>query len=87
MMNSTAVRTFGKLDIHVLEHARSYTFPLANQPEEQVLSSYVVVVEPLRLVLSECQDLACPIREFVETIHRHERPLVFWRSKATLRAC
>ena len=38
-----------------------------------MLRADVVVVEPLRLVLSQCQDLARAIRELVEAIHRVER--------------
>ena len=38
-----------------------------------MLSSYVVVVEPLSLVLSQRQNLARAIRELVETIHLPER--------------
>ena len=59
----------GQLDVHVLEHARGHALALAHEPEEQVLRPDVVVVEPLRLVLSECQDLARAIRELVESIH------------------
>jgi hypothetical protein len=35
------------------------------------------VVEPLRLVLRERQHLACPISEFVESLHEVERPFPF----------
>ena len=60
----------GQLDVHVLEHPGRDTLTLADETEQQVLRADVVVVEPLRLVLRECQDLACPIRELVEPIHR-----------------
>ena len=60
----------GQLDVHVLEHARGDALALAHEPEEQVLRADVVVVEPLRLVLRERQDLARAIRELVEAIHR-----------------
>ena len=63
----------GQLDVHVLEHARGHTFALADEAQEQMLRADVVVVEPLRLVLSQCQDLARAIRELVEAIHRVER--------------
>ena len=63
----------GQLDVHVLEDARGDAFALADEAQEQVLRADVVVVEPLRLVLSEGQDLARPIRELVEAIHRVER--------------
>jgi len=59
----------GELDVHVLEHARGHALALAHEPEEQVLRPDVVVVEPLRLVLRERQDLACAIGELVESIH------------------
>ena len=62
-----------QLDVHVLEDARGHALALADQPEEQVLRADVVVVEPLRLVLSQCQDLARAVRELVEAIHRVER--------------
>ena len=64
----------GQLDVHVLEHARRHALALAHEAEEQVLRADVVVVEPLRLVLSERQDLARAIRELIEPIHRIERP-------------
>ena len=63
----------GQLDVHVLEDARRDALALADEAEEQVLRADVVVVEPLRLVLSERQDLARAIRELVEAIHRVER--------------
>ncbi len=63
----------GQLDVHVLEDARGDALALADEAEEQVLRADVVVVEPLRLVLSQCQDLARAIRELVEAIHRVER--------------
>src|SRR5207342_1463303 len=50
-----------------------HTLTLAHQAKEQVLGADVVVVEPLRLVLSQGQDLARAIRELVEAIHRVER--------------
>ena len=63
----------GQLDVHVLEDARGHALALADEAEEQVLRADVVVVEPLRLVLSQGQDLARAIRELVEAIHRVER--------------
>ena len=63
----------GQLDVHVLEDARRDAFALADEAQEQVLRPDVVVVEPLRLVLCQCQDLARAIRELVEPIHRVER--------------
>ena len=62
-----------QLDVHVLEDARRDTLALADEAEEQVLRADVVVVEPLRFVLRQCQDLARAIRELVEAIHRVER--------------
>ena len=71
----------GQLDVHVLEDARRDALALADEPEEQVLRADVVVVEALRLVLRECQDLARAIRELVEAIHRVER--LFLSASAT----
>ncbi len=62
----------GQFDVHVLENARSDALSLAHQTEEKVLRPDVVVVEPLRFVLSERQDLTSPVRELVETIHQCE---------------
>ena len=59
----------GQLDVHVLEHARGDALALAHEPEQQVLGPDVVVVEALRLVLSQRQDLARAIRELVEAVH------------------
>ena len=67
----------GQLDVHVLEDARGDALALTDEAEEQVLRADVVVVEPLRFVLSEGQDFAGSIRELVETIHRVER-LFYW---------
>ena len=63
----------GQLDVHVLEHARGDALAFTHEAEEQMLRADVVVVEPLRLVLSQGQDLARAIRELVEAIHRVER--------------
>ena len=60
----------GELDVHVLEDARGHAFALADEAEEQVLRADVVVIEPLRLVLGESQDLARAIRELVKSVHR-----------------
>ncbi len=62
-----------QLDVHVLEDARGDTLALPDETEQEMLGADVVVVEPLRLVLSECQDLARTVRELVEAIHRVER--------------
>ena len=59
----------GQLDVHVLEHACSHALALAHEAEEQVLGADVVVVEALRLVLRERQDLASAVGELVEPIH------------------
>ena len=59
----------GQLDVHVLEDARGDALALTHQAEQQVLGPDVVVVEPLRLVLSKRQDLARAVRELVEAIH------------------
>ena len=63
----------GQLDVHVLEDARGDTLALADEAQEQMLRADVVVVEALRLVLRERQDLASAIRELVEAVHRVER--------------
>ncbi len=60
----------GQFDVHVLKHARSDTLALADEAEKQVFCTDVVVVEALRLVLSERQDLASAVGELVEPIHR-----------------
>ncbi len=65
----------GQLDVHVLEHARGHALALADEAEQEVLGADVVVVEALRLVLSERQDLARAVRELVEPIHGDERRL------------
>ena len=67
----------GQLDVHVLEDARGHALALADEAQEQVLRADVVVVEPLRFVLSQCQDLARPVRELVEAIHPVERPFCY----------
>ena len=63
-----------QFDVHVLKDARGDALALADEAQEQVLRADVVVVEPLRLVLGECQDLPRPVCELVEAIHRVERP-------------
>ena len=67
----------GQLDVHVLEDARGHTLALADEAQEQVLRADVVVVEPLRFVLRQCQDLAGAIRELVEAIHPSRTPIPF----------
>ncbi len=62
-----------QFDVHVLEDAGGDTLTLTDQPEQQVLGPDVVVVEALRLVLRERQDLACAVGELVEPVHRTER--------------
>ena len=62
-----------QLDVHVLEHPRRDALALPDEPEQQVLRADVVVVEPLRLVLGKCQDLAGTVSEFVESVHSVER--------------
>ena len=59
----------GQLDVHVLEDARGDALALANQPEQQMLGTDVVVVEALRLILREGQDLPRPVGELVESVH------------------
>ena len=59
----------GELDVHVLEHARGDALALANEAEEQVLGTDVVVVEALGLILREGEDLARPVGELVESVH------------------
>ena len=49
-----------------------------------MLRADVVVIEPLRFVLSESQDLASAVRKFVETIHGDER--LTWSRTATFGA-
>ena len=63
----------GQLHVHVFQHSRRHALALADKTQEQVLCPDVVVVEPLRFVLSQCQDLAGSVRELVETIHEVER--------------
>ncbi len=74
----------GQLDVHVLENARGHAFALSNETEQQVLRSDVVVVEPLRLVLSQRQNLARAIRELVETIRHVPERLFLMVAKGDL---
>ena len=69
----------GELDIHVLEDARGYTLALTDEAKQQMLGADVVVVEPLRFVLSKCQDLPRSVRELVEAIHMTGSLTPFWR--------
>ncbi len=64
----------GELDVHVLEHACRHALALADETEEEVLGADVVVVEALRLVLRQGQDLARPIGELVESVHGRGHP-------------
>ncbi len=61
----------GQLDVHVLEDARGDTLALADEAEQQMLGPDVVVVEALRLVLRESEDLSRPVCELVESVHGH----------------
>ncbi len=60
----------GELDVHVLQDARGDPLALADESEQQMLGPDVVVVEALRFILGQGQDLACPIGELVETVHK-----------------
>jgi hypothetical protein len=60
----------GQLDVHVLQDARRNALAFSDEAEQEVLRADVVVVEPLRFVLSESQDFAGAIRELVEAIHK-----------------
>ena len=87
MMNSTASPDLRKLDVHVLEDARRDAFTFPDEAEEEVLRADVVVVEPLRFVLRESQDLARAVRELVEAVHRVERLFRCERRTMTLEPC
>ena len=78
---------FRKLDVHVLEDARRDAFTFPDQAEEEVLRADVVVVEPLRFVLRQCQDLARAIRELVEAVHSSRTPVPLRASGVTLKPC
>ena len=53
-------------DVERLEHARSETFLLAQQAEQDVLRTDVVVLQGPRLVLREDDDLTGPLGESLE---------------------
>src|SRR5207245_7898629 len=59
----------GELDVHVLQDARCHTLALADEPEQQVLGTDVVVVEALRLILREGEYLPRSVCELVESVH------------------
>jgi hypothetical protein len=65
----------GQLDVHVLEDARGNPLALADEAEQQMLGPDVVVVEALRLILREGQDLSRPVGELVESVHGSARSL------------
>ena len=77
----------GELDVHVLEDACRDAFALADQAEEKVFGADVVVIEALRFILSQCQDLAGAVCELVEAIHRVERLFPCERRSVTLGPC
>src|SRR5438132_353187 len=56
----------GKLDIQAGEHLGGEAVTLAGQAEQYMLGAHVVVIEALRLLLSELQRLPGPFRECVE---------------------
>ena len=55
-----------QLDAQVVEDLAATPSPSRTRPEQQMLGADVVVVEPLRLLLRERQDLARALRELVE---------------------
>src|SRR5439155_17741573 len=59
----------GELNVHVLEDACRDTLALADEPEQQVLGTDVVVVEALGLILSEGENLSRSVGELVESVH------------------
>src|SRR2546430_17677944 len=59
----------GKLDAEGVEDARGDTLAFAHQTEEEMLRSYVVVVETDRLILGERKDTLGAVVEAVERSH------------------
>ena len=59
----------GKLDPEGVEDARGDTLAFAHQAEEEMLRSYVVVVETDRLILGERKDSLGAVVEAVERSH------------------
>ena len=69
MMNSTACRTLDS-STFMFSRTRAATLALAHESEQEMLGPDVVVVEALRFILGQGQDLACPVSELVETVHK-----------------
>ena len=63
-----------QLHPQVGEHLRGDAVPFPDQAQEQVLRADVVVVEPLRLLLSQCQDAASSLSELVESVGHSATP-------------
>ncbi len=59
----------GELDTEGVEDARGDTLAFAHQTEEEVLRSYVVVVETDGLVLGKREDSLCAVVKAVERSH------------------
>ena len=70
MMNSTAVRTFGSSDAQTHEDLGGDPSLFPDERQQQVLGADVVVIKPLCFILSQGQDLARPVAELVEPVHR-----------------
>src|SRR5687767_10365937 len=54
-----------QLDVQVLEDGGRNALALANEPEQNVLRSHVLVVEARRLLTSHREDLSYPLGEIV----------------------
>ena len=59
----------GELDAERVQNARRDAFALADEPEEEVLRSDVVVVETDGLVLGKCQHSLRAVVEAIERTH------------------
>ena len=63
-----------QVDVHLPQDPRRHPVGHPHQAQEQVLRPDVAVVEPLRLVLRERQDMPGAVRELVEAVARGHQP-------------
>src|SRR5271166_6582788 len=63
-----------KLDSHSVEYLGRDTLAFAEQSQQQVLGTDVILVEPLRFLLCQAKDLTSPLGKLIKSISVLSKP-------------